>query len=59
MSPESRASSLYKFLGWQGGTIHDACAQIGVDVHEFLYSDFDQLCRTLERKMLDIFGNTS
>jgi hypothetical protein len=30
-------------LGWQGGTVHDACKEIGVDVHDFLYStaDFD------------------
>lgn len=25
-------------LGWQGGTIHDACREIGVEVHDFLYS---------------------
>ena len=28
-------------LGWQGGTIHDACKAIGVEPHEFLYADVE------------------
>ena len=28
-------------LGWQGGTIHDACKEIGCDPHDFLYGNAD------------------
>lgn len=41
MSPETRTRNLISLLGWQGGTVHDACREIGVDVHDFLYADAD------------------
>lgn len=44
MKPETRMKNLFTLLGWQGGTVHDACEAIGLDPHEFLYSpaDFDE-----------------
>ena len=43
MSPEKRTKNLFKLLGWQGGTVHDATSEIGVDAHDFLHApaDFD------------------
>ena len=41
MSPEVRTRNLFTLLGWKGGTIHDACREIGVDPHDFLYADAD------------------
>lgn len=41
MSPEVRTRNLFTILGWQGGTIHDACREIGVDPHDFLYAEAD------------------
>lgn len=41
MTPEIRCRNLIKFLGWQGGTIHDACSEIEVDAHNFLYTETD------------------
>jgi len=43
MKPEDRTKNLFALLGWQGGTIHDACKEIGCDVHDFLYgsANFD------------------
>lgn len=41
MIPAERTRNLMKLLGWQGGTIHAACKEIGVDHHEFLYADAD------------------
>jgi hypothetical protein len=37
MTPELRTKNLIALLGWQGGTIHDACKEIACDVHDFLY----------------------
>jgi hypothetical protein len=44
MKAEERAKNLYNLLGWKGGTIHDACAEIGVEVQDFLYgsAQFDE-----------------
>jgi hypothetical protein len=39
MNPATRTKNLMKLLGWQCGTIHDACKEIGCDPHEFLYAD--------------------
>ena len=39
MKPETRTRNLFALLGWQGGTVHDACREIGVDPHEFLHAD--------------------
>ena len=41
MAPETRTKNLMTLLGWQGGTIHDACKEIGCDPHEFLYKSAD------------------
>jgi len=43
MKPETRTKNLLALLGWQGGTVHDACKEIGVEPHDFLYApaDFD------------------
>lgn len=38
MNAEARTKNLFSLLGWQGGTLHDACREIGVDPHDFLYS---------------------
>lgn len=44
MTPEMRTRNLFILLGWEGGTIHDACKEIKVDPHDFLYkpADFDE-----------------
>ena len=36
MNAANRSKNLFKLLGWQGGTIHDACKEIGCDPFEFL-----------------------
>lgn len=41
MAPETRTKNLMTLLGWQGGTIHDACEEIGCDVRDFLYGNAD------------------
>ena len=43
MNPQQRTENLFHLLGWQGGTIHDACKEIGVEPHDFLHAsaDFD------------------
>ncbi len=41
MISEIRSRNLMRLLGWQGGTIHDACSEIGVDVCDFLYGTAD------------------
>ena len=41
MKPVDRTRNLMTLLGWQGGTVHDACKEIGLEVHEFLYADAD------------------
>jgi len=43
MKPETRTKNLCTLLGWQGGTVHLACKEIGLDAHDFLYTpaDFD------------------
>ena len=41
MKPTTRTKNLIKILGWQGGTIHDACKEIGVEVNDFLYGEID------------------
>lgn len=28
-------------LGWKGGTVHDACREVGLDVNDFLYGSAD------------------
>ena len=39
MNANMRTRNLLELLGWQGGTVHDACAEIGVDAHDFLYAN--------------------
>lgn len=41
MTPVNRTRNLMTLLGWQGGTVHDACREVGLDAHEFLYADAD------------------
>lgn len=43
MIAKDRTKHLMRLLGWQGGTIHDACKTLGLDVHSFLYdqAEFD------------------
>ena len=41
MSPETRTKNLMTLLGWQGGTVHDACKEVGLEVHDFLYGSAD------------------
>lgn len=41
MKPVSRTMNLMKLLGWQGGTIHDACREVGLEVNDFLYGEID------------------
>ncbi len=41
MKPENRTRNLMALLGWQGGTVHDACREIGIEPHDFLYSSAD------------------
>ncbi|HHT9146512.1 MAG TPA: hypothetical protein ACFYD4_12715 [Candidatus Wunengus sp. YC61] len=41
MKPVDRTKNLMTLLGWQGGTVHDACKEVGLDAHEFLYADAD------------------
>lgn len=41
MNPVLRTKNLMTLLGWQGGTVHDACKKIGLDAHDFLYADAD------------------
>lgn len=36
-TPESRASNLMRYFGWQGGTIHQVAEETGVDVQTLLY----------------------
>ena len=38
MTPEDRAKLIMNALGWQGGTIHQACKEIGCEVQDFLYA---------------------
>ena len=44
MKPAARTRNLIQFLGWQGGTVHQACAEVGLDVQEFLHGEaqFDE-----------------
>lgn len=37
MTPETRMKNACIALGWQGGTVHDVCAEIGLDPYDFLY----------------------
>ena len=39
MKPADRTKNLCTLLGWQGGTVHNACKEIGVDWYEFLHAD--------------------
>ena len=50
MNAATRTKNLMTLLGWQGGTVHDACKEIGVDEHEFLYSSpqFDGIGPSLD-----------
>ena len=44
MKAEDRTKNLMTLLGWQGGTIHDACGTLGIhDANAFLYGpvEFD------------------
>lgn len=41
MKPEDRTKHLLALLGWQGGTIHDACKSVGVAVSDFLHGEAD------------------
>lgn len=39
MKPEDRTRLLMQALGWQGGTIHQACKETGLEVTSFLHDD--------------------
>ena len=39
MKPEERTQNLIYLLGLHGGTAHDACREVGLDPHDFLYSE--------------------
>jgi hypothetical protein len=41
MKAETRTKNLMTLLGWQGGTVHDACKEVGLDAHVFLYGAAD------------------
>ena len=34
---KTRTELLLQALGYQGGTVHDICRMVGIDVHEFLH----------------------
>jgi hypothetical protein len=36
-TPEKRLQNLLAYFGWQGGTIHQVAAEVGVDSAELLY----------------------
>lgn len=38
-TPETRASNLIRFFGWQGGTIHQVSEETGISVSDLLYKD--------------------
>ena len=33
----NRTTNVMKVIGWKGGTVHDLCRYLGIDVHDFLY----------------------
>lgn len=35
----NRTQLVMKAIGWQGGTVHQLCDHLGLDVNEFLYSE--------------------
>ena len=39
MTPENRTKHLAQALGYQGGTIHQFCEEIGCNANDFLYKD--------------------
>lgn len=39
MRPEDRTRLIMSAFGWQGGTVHDVCKEIGCNVQEFLYAE--------------------
>ena len=42
MKAEDRTKNIMTLLGWEGGTIHDACRSLGIqDSHSFLYDSAD------------------
>lgn len=38
-SPVTRTEALMRAFGWQGGTVHDLCKEIGCVVDDFLYNE--------------------
>lgn len=52
MNPETRFSALLSILGWQGGTIHEACKIIKVDPFDFLYGSDEYFAHCLQKAKL-------
>lgn len=42
---ETRARNLFRYFGWQGGTIHQISAETGVSVTDLLYGEPDAVKR--------------
>ena len=38
-TPCTRSANLFRFLGWQGGTIHQVAETVGVSVQALLYQE--------------------
>ena len=36
---EERSKNLFRFFGWQGGTIHQVAKETGVDINTLLYGE--------------------
>ena len=37
----NRTAAVMSLIGWQGGTIHQLCEYLGIDVNKFLWDDKD------------------
>ena len=44
-TPASRSRNLFRYFGWQGGTIHQISAETGVSVQNLLYGEPDSVAR--------------
>lgn len=37
MKPETRLTNIFQLLDWKGGTVHQVCEVLGLEVNSFLY----------------------
>lgn len=37
----NRTAAIMRLIGWQGGTVHQLCEYLGVDVNKFLWDEKD------------------